>query len=130
MAEPVSRAANRLATTLGFVLAILSAPALAAVEILPDPTRPPASIEGTAPATPSGPALQSVLVSPGRTIAVISSQAVRVGDKFGDAYVVKITESEVLLRSGKHVQTLKLFPGPEKRLNPSRAGAKPENLGH
>ena len=130
MAEPVSRAANRLRTMLGLTLAMFSLPALAATEVLPDPTRPPTSIDGTASAVSSGPALQSVLVSRGRTIAIISGRTVKVGDRFGDAIVVKITEGEVLLRSGKQVQTLKLFPGPEKRVTPSRAGAKPESLGH
>jgi MSHA biogenesis protein MshK len=130
MAEPVRKAANSATMALGFALATLSAPAMSAVEILSDPTRPPTSIDGTAPAVSSGPALQSVLVSPGRTIAIISGRTVKVGDRFGDAIVVKITESEVLLRSGKQVQTLKLFPGPEKRLTSSRAGAKPERLGH
>jgi MSHA biogenesis protein MshK len=128
MAEPVNRAANSL-TTLGFVLGMFAAPALATVEGLPDPTRPPVSTDGTVPAASSGPALQSVLVSPGRTIAIISGKAVKVGDKFGDANVVKITESEVVLRSGKRIKTLKLFPGIEKRLTPSHAGAKPESLG-
>ena len=130
MAEPVSRAANRLRTMLGLMLVMLSLPTLAVTEVLQDPTRPPTSIEGTAPAASSGPALQSVLVSPGRTIAIISGRTVKLGDRFGDAVVMKITESEVLLRSGKQVQTLKLFPGPEKRLTSSRAGAKPERLGH
>lgn len=129
MAEPVNRTANNLISAFGFVLAMLSAPAMAAVENLPDPTRPPASIDGTVSAAPSGPALQSVLVSSGRTIAIISGKTVKVGDKFGDADVVKISESEVVLRSGKRVQTLKLFPGLEKRLTPSRAAVKPENLG-
>lgn len=129
MVEPVSRAANSLTTTLGFVLAILLAPALAGAEILTDPTRPPTSIDGMAVSVPAGPVLQSVLVSPGRTIAIISGQTVKLGDKFGDATVVKITEGELVLRSSKRVQTLKLFSSIEKRLISSRAGAKSDRLG-
>jgi MSHA biogenesis protein MshK len=42
---------------------------------------------------------------------------VNLGEKFGDARVVKISESEVVLRNGSNLQTLKLFPGLEKQLN-------------
>jgi MSHA biogenesis protein MshK len=51
------------------------------------------------------------------------------GDKFGEARVVKISESEVQLRSDTDLQTLKLFPGIEKRLSTSRADTKPDRGG-
>jgi len=81
-------------------------------EELPDPTRPPAllgSAQLTAP-VPAGPVLQSVLISPQRRVAIISGQAVKTGGKYGEYFVFKITESEVILRRGKEIQTLKLFP--------------------
>ena len=90
----------------------------AAAETLTDPTRPPAALMPAltgAQEADAGPALQSVLVSRGRRIAIISGKEVRVNDKFGDARVVRITDTEVVLRSGKEVQTLKLFPDVEKR---------------
>jgi MSHA biogenesis protein MshK len=81
-------------------------------EELPDPTRPPAllgSAQLAAPVT-AGPVLQSVLISPQRRAAIISGQAVKAGGKYGEYFVFKITESEVVLRRGKEIQTLKLFP--------------------
>lgn len=87
-------------------------------ETLIDPTHPPAALNPVlsgVPAANGGPALQSVLVSNGRRVAIISGKEVRVNDKFGESRVVKITETEVVLRSGREVQTLKLFPDVEKR---------------
>jgi MSHA biogenesis protein MshK len=84
---------------------------------LADPTRPPRiftqDIDTTE--TASGPILQSVLISPGRRVAIISGQTVRVGEQVGTARVVKISDGEVVLRSGSDIQTLRLFPDIEKR---------------
>ncbi len=116
MAEFMKMLSRRLAA--GSCLACLLGLAAQAAtpENLPDPTRPPAALgEAGATAVASGPVLQSVLISPGRRVAVISGQTVQVGDKVGDARVARITEGEaVLVRDGKS-QTLKLFPGLEKR---------------
>lgn len=108
-----------LRTALLFSLC-LGCPALAhAAETLSDPTRPPASLgvveQGGGATVAAGPVLQSVLISPGRRVAVISGQNVKLGEKFGDARVVRITESEVVLKNGKDTQTLRLFPDVEKR---------------
>lgn len=93
----------------------------ASAQALPDPTRPPASLahaqgesDGAA-ATSAVPALQSVIVGPNRKIAVINGQAVKLGDKYGEARVVKIDEAEVVLKNGDVLQTLKLFPSIEKK---------------
>ncbi|MEN3294214.1 MAG: biosis protein MshK, partial [Burkholderiales bacterium] len=99
---------------------------LAHAEDLADPTRPPAALgqvgDGDASASAAGrPVLQSVMISPGRTMAMISGRMVRVGDKVGEARVTKISETEVVLRNGKELETLKLFPGVEKRRNSSRS---------
>jgi MSHA biogenesis protein MshK len=99
------------------LLAALTLAPLAAGQGMSDPTRPPASFRSGhdasfQPAT-SGPVLQSVLVAPDRKVAVISGQTVSLGEKFGDARVVKITESEVTLTGSNGMQTLKLFPGVE-----------------
>lgn len=91
-------------------------PALAA-DALRDPTRPPAVLyapdDGAGIET--GPVLQSVLISRGRRTAVISGQSVKAGDRFGDGRVVRINETEVVLKTGSGLQTLKLFPDVEKR---------------
>ena len=98
----------------GFLLLMLAAASAGVAESLSDPTRPPASlglVQDGVSAASSGPILQSVLISPGRRVAIISGQTVRLGEKFGEARVVRITESEVLLRSGTGVQTFEAFPG-------------------
>lgn len=113
------------------VLLLSMAAPLSLAQQLVDPTRPPASL-GTvheSGAASSGPVLQSVMIRSGQSEAIISGQTVKPGDKFGDARVVKITESEVVLRSGKDVQTLKLFPDVEKRPTASRGSAKPGRRG-
>ncbi len=86
-----------------------------AEETLPDPTRPApeASIAVGVPAA-SGPVLQSVMIRPGHRTAVIGGQLLTEGDLFGDARLVKISESEVELSGPGGAQTLKLFPGVEK----------------
>lgn len=130
MAEYLNKAAGRM-VILGVVACALGGVhAIVAAQALPDPTRPPSmmSAEQHASATPVGPVLQSILVSPRRAEAIISGRTVRVGDRVGDAKVVRITETEVHLREGKNLQTLKLFPNIEKQSDsgqsPSRFGAK------
>ena len=72
----------------------------------------------------SGPVLQSVLISSTRRIATINGQAFKPGDKFGEARVVKITETEVVLRNGQEMQTLKLFPQVEKQATSNQKHAQ------
>jgi MSHA biogenesis protein MshK len=107
---------------------IMTAVPLAASQGLADPTRPPSTLivsqEQNAAAPSKEPVLQSVLVSPTRMVAIISGQTVKLGEKYGEARVVKITENEVVLRNGQDVQTLKLFPNVEKRLASGRKNGK------
>lgn len=78
---------------------------------LPDPTRPPASVDAAAPTTvPSGPTLQAIRTFDGKRMAIISGQAVKVGGKVGEAIVTRIDEDRVVLRGAEGMQTLKLFP--------------------
>ena len=77
-----------------------------------DPTRPPSPAAG-APGGQKGAQgriLQSVLIAPGRSVAVVDGEMVRVGSRLGDAEVVKIDESGVVLRSSGRTETLKLLP--------------------
>lgn len=83
-----------------------------------DPTRPPAGFDsGVADASVGavGPTLQSVLISPTQKAAIIGGVTVRLGEKYGDAVLVKVAENEVVLRNGTVLQVLKLYPGVEKR---------------
>lgn len=96
-------------------------------QALTDPTRPFNAAQATSPdagaraARPARPQLQSVLVSNrpgGRTVAVINGQTVRPGSLVDGASVVSITETAVVLRRGKALETLKLYP----KAAPERAG--------
>jgi len=105
------------ATALALCLALLAADA--AAQVTTDPTRPPAGYDTAAPAA-AGDAdgamrLQSVMISPTHKSAIISGVTVGLGEKYGDAVLVKVTENEVVLRSGGENQVLKLYPGIEKR---------------
>lgn len=125
MDESVNKRIMRILTR-GMLLLAVSASA-AAVENLPDPTRPVTSQAiADRGAASSGPVLQSVLVASGRRVAMVDGQTVKVGDKVGEARVVKIAESEVVLRNGKELKTLKLFPGIDKRQASGGTTAKAE----
>ena len=105
---------------LALCLALL-APGTALAQLGSDPTRPPTGYategpdaEGTSDGG-SGMTLQSVLISPTQKAAIISGVMVKLGDKYGDAVLVKVAETEVVLKSGTASQVLKLYPGVEKR---------------
>ena len=87
-----------------------------------DPTRPPSFAAGAADGLHSEPArvVQSVLIAPGRTMAVINGETVRVGSSQNGARVVRIDETGVLLSNNGQLELLKLFPGTEKS-GPGRA---------
>ena len=85
---------------------------------LTDPTRPPgalAAASGDGAAT-GGPVLQSVMLSPTRKVAMISGEVVVLGGRYGSARLVKLSESEAVLRDGAEITVLKLFPLVEKRM--------------
>lgn len=98
------------------VLAYL--PCAASGQGLVDPTRPPPEVmQGTAGGAgqlaPAGPQLQSVLVGKGyqgREVAVIDGEIVRRGEKFRGAVLEEVKADEVILRRGKQVEVLHLFP--------------------
>lgn len=91
---------------------------------LPDPTRPPVSLlqSDAGVVVPTGPILQSILISPQRKIAIIDGQTVKLNGKVGNQTLVNISETEVVLKSGKQLQTLSLHPDLIKKKN--RASAK------
>jgi MSHA biogenesis protein MshK len=85
-----------------------------------DPTRPSGMAQSAGPDTGEAGAapatqLQSVLIASGRRVAVINGTRVMQGDMYGDAKVVKISESEVVLRKGTETEVLKMYPGIEKQ---------------
>ncbi len=83
-----------------------------AQQVMVDPTRPPppgmmAGV-GTA-AGFSGPLLQSVIITPSGRSAIIGGERVKLGGKYGDAKVIKISEGEVVLHSASGNETLRLY---------------------
>jgi MSHA biogenesis protein MshK len=105
----------------GFLIA-LAAP-LAGAQQLRDPTRPPnvlaSDVEADVEVRSSQ--LQSVLISRGRKLAVINGQTVPLGGSIGDAKLVRITETAVVLQRGEETETLRMFEGTEKKSSARQA---------
>lgn len=103
----------RIAVLLAWVPGMVSA---AVAQTLVDPTRPPGGLADMAGSVAvGGPVLQSVMLSPGRKVAVISGEAVILGGRYGEARLVRLTESEAVLKNGDETTVLKLYPQVEKR---------------
>lgn len=97
------------------LLAAMTASAVCA-QGMSDPTRPPSGMaESNEAVIFSGPVLQSVMLSPTRKVAVISGELVALGGRYGAARLVRLTESEAVLKNGADVTVLRLYPLVEKR---------------
>lgn len=93
----------------------------AELELLADPTRPafePAvAVESTMTGDAANPPvlfndnLQSIIISPQYRAAVIGGITVALGEKIGDATLLEVRESSVVLSSAKGKRVLELFPG-------------------
>ncbi|NGZ84605.1 general secretion pathway protein GspB [Duganella aceris] len=107
------------------IAVLLALPPLAQAQ-LADPTRPPAAFSSPqqlgADGEASGPRLQSILIGRtpgGRRVAVIDGVTLREGGKVGGAVLTRINETSVVLRRGKNLETLTLFPVPAKAAEPT-----------
>jgi MSHA biogenesis protein MshK len=67
------------------------------------------------------PVLQSVIITRGHRAAIINGQRVELGGQFADARVVRITETEVVLRSPAGAEVLKMYPNVDKAVRPAEA---------
>lgn len=125
------RMSVRVLTSAAISTCLALAPA-AQAQALMDPTRPPDvaphGAAGTVGAPGAAPAsrLQSVLIAPGRRIAVIDGVTVPLGGKIGDATLVRVSETEVVLRRDGQNEVLKLLPGIDRKFvkRAARAGVK------
>ncbi|HTH45683.1 MAG TPA: hypothetical protein VL528_11435 [Oxalicibacterium sp.] len=81
---------------------------------LQDPTRPASALGQDIGGAVEGPVLQSVLIAPDRKVAIISGQAIALGGQYNGAKLVSVSETQVVLRNGSELQTLKLFPDVDK----------------
>ena len=116
------------ACTAGLALALCAG---SAAEALTDPTRPPLELMNTVAAGGAAGALastplQSILLSSTRKGAIISGQYVPLGGAYGNAKLVKITATEVTLKSDHGLEVLQLYSPLEKRSSASGAEGKPE----
>jgi hypothetical protein len=98
-------------------------------QALTDPTRPPlellaASTAGARSSTP----LQSILLSSSRKGAIINGQYVALGGNYGKSRLIKITPTEVTLKSDQGLEVLKLYPPMEEASAASGAERKPEKM--
>ena len=96
-----------------------------------DPTRPPGT---TSPADtdtdqPRAPSLQSVLITPTRRAAIINGQRVELGGLYGEARVLKISETEVVLRSASGTEVLKMYPNVDKAARENEPVQKRTSVG-
>lgn len=110
--------ADRMMKSLVLLAAVLTAPSAMAQTALADPTRPPASIsvaEAVDTGQTVGPVLQSVILpKKGRGIAVIGGQQVKLGERYGESRLIKLSEKEAVLEGPAGVEHLLLTPGIEK----------------
>ena len=99
-----------------------------AAQALTDPTRPPLELMGAAAAAGAAPRtpLQSILMSSARKGAIINGQYVPLGGTYGKARLVRITATEVTLKSDGALEVLQLYPPMEKTSAASGAEGKPE----
>jgi MSHA biogenesis protein MshK len=98
----------------------------AGAQAMSDPMRPQAIAPADdATAAASSSRLQSILISPARKLAVIDGRTVLLGGSVGEATLIAIRESEVVLKKGDERETLKLNPAvqikPVPRLAPAKA---------
>jgi MSHA biogenesis protein MshK len=98
----------------------------AAAQSLADPMRPPvhAPAESATATKNVGPVVHMIVIGPERRYAVINGQTVMQGDRFGDARVVRIAETEITLRGAGGEAVLKLLPQVQKKPTAPAAGEK------
>jgi MSHA biogenesis protein MshK len=118
--------AERLSAPLVLFAVLSACPAAHAQGALADPTRPPTIMHSDAAgdaAQPSG-RLQSILISATRKLAVIDGVTVPLGGKVDGATLVAIDETEVKLKRGELIETLKLYPNIERQSVEAAANRK------
>ena len=103
---------QRAAGAFALAAALTAWPLSGGAQIVNDPTRPPAGTYSTdsGDSAATAPVLQSVMITPTARMAIIGGETVKLGGMYGDARVVKITESGVVLRSATGTETLRMYP--------------------
>jgi len=86
-----------------------------------DPTQPPAPRDQGDATAAAGPRLESILIAPDRRLAVVDGQQVTVGTRIAGGEVIRITDSEIVVRGAEGERALKMFPN---LAAPAKAAAK------
>lgn len=83
------------------LVALTSHAYVADAEVLRDPTTPPMQLEQPAlyGSNFSGPVLQSVMLSPHHKAAMINGQYIKLGKKYEQSVLVRVTETEAVLQA-------------------------------
>ena len=105
--------------TLSFALIISLGAPRSLAQGLNDPTRPPREILGGAagtfePAVSSSPA-QVVIISKDRRQVTINGRTVNLGERYGSATVVRITDEEIVLQRPEATETIKLYSSVQRK---------------
>jgi MSHA biogenesis protein MshK len=109
--------AAHLSTSLFLALAALPVCA----QGLSDPTRPPREILGVmdAPDAAAGTSpAQVVLISRDRRQATINGQTVNLGGRYGNATLVGISDSELVLQRPDATEVIRLYSSVNRRMRP------------
>jgi MSHA biogenesis protein MshK len=114
------------------VIAALGAPRVPA-QGLSDPTRPPREILGGPadayePAASSSP-VQVLIISKDRRQATINGRTVNLGERYGNATVVRITDEEIVLQRPEATETIKLYSSVQRKKHWPAAQAEVEAAG-
>ena len=99
--------------TLSLALVISLGAPRSVAQGLNDPTRPPREILGGSPdryesAASSSPA-QVVIISKDRRQVTINGRTVNLGERYGNATVVRITDEEIVLQRPEATEPIKLY---------------------
>jgi len=105
--------------TLSFALIISLGAPHGLAQGLSDPTRPPREILGGSvdryePAAGSSPA-QVVIISKDRRQVTINGRTVSLGERYGNATVVRITDEEIVLQRPEATETIKLYSSVQRK---------------
>lgn len=89
----------------------------------PDPTQPPTMAGSGGDAARGGPRVESILIAPDRRLAVIDGEQVTLGSKVAGGAVVRITETEVVVRGADGERTLRLYPETRRAVTTKRGNS-------
>ena len=105
--------------TVPFALVVALGTPRALAQGLSDPTRPPREIIGGSagayePEGSSSPA-QVVIISKDRRQVTINGRTVNLGERYGNATVVRISDEEIVLQRPEATETIRLYSSVQRR---------------